>query len=131
MLSLFCLSFLMRSQTKIDFSGLKFQQYDKLTNGTTSIQFISNTQAIFVMQGVLSLSGKSYRDECPCKCTVVGDKVTINCSCEDKELYPDPIKESFIYDTKKKILTSTVSRYTGGSAPTPDLSMKYIIWNQK
>jgi hypothetical protein len=53
------------------------------------------------------MSGKTYIDECPCKTTVKGNNIEIICVCEDKELYPDPITDSFVYDSATNSLKST------------------------
>ena len=53
-------------------------------------------------------NGKSYNDICFGQCSVEGNKVKVSCSCEDKEFYPDPLKEIFIYDKGKNTLTTTI-----------------------
>ena len=118
------------AQNNAQLAGLTFEQYDK-TESTTIVRFTSNTQATYIMSGTLMMSGKTFRDECPCKCNISGNKVKITCNCPDKEIYPEPIVESYIYDAKAKTLTSTNFKYTSGSAPTSDLVMKYMIWTQK
>ncbi|NDC40095.1 MAG: hypothetical protein EBZ77_00835 [Chitinophagia bacterium] len=85
------------SQKSINLAGLKFQQYDK-GGASTVLQFSSNTQATYIISGTSPIGGKSYRDECPCKCTVTGTSIEIVCNCADKDIYPDPIKDSFTYD---------------------------------
>ncbi len=47
------------------------------------------------------VNGKSFEDVCNCQCTIEGNKVKVNCSCEDKEIYPNPLKETFIYNKDK------------------------------
>lgn len=119
------------AQSSINMNGLQFELYDKTTGSSSVIKFTSNTQATYVMSGVLQFSGKSFRDECPCKCTVSNNKITINCVCDDREIYPDPITDAFEYDSKARILTSTRYKYTNDSAPTSDLAWKFHIWKQK
>jgi hypothetical protein len=98
------ISFLKAQNT--DFSGKKFEQIDEIPNSTTHLYFKSNTESVFVMTNVL-MSGKTYIDECPCKTTVKGNNIEISCVCEDKELYPDPITDSFVYDSATNSLKST------------------------
>lgn len=126
----FCFSALF-GQNSINLSGQQFELYDKTQGSSEAVKFISNTQATYIISGVLPLSGKSYRDECPCKCTVTGTKVTINCVCSDRDVYPDPITDAFTYDSKTQILTSTKYKYTNDSAPTADLAWKFHVWKKK
>ncbi len=118
------------AQTSINLAGLKFEQYDKMESSTV-LHFTSNTQAMYIMTGILPISGKSYRDECPCKCTVNGTSIKIVCPCSDKEVFPDPIEDSFVFDASSKTLKSSTYNYTSGSAPEPSLSGKDIVWKQK
>ena len=83
------------------------------------------------MNGVSPFSGRSFQDICPCTATVNGTNIKIKCNCEDKEVYPDPIEDNFVFDKKKKQLISTKYKYTKGSAPSPELAFKYVLWNQK
>jgi hypothetical protein len=118
-------------QTSPSLNGLQFELYDKTNGSSEAIKFTSNTQAMYIISGILPISGKSYRDECPCKCTVSGTKITINCICSDRDVYPDPITDSFVFDSKARILTSTKYKYTNDSAPSSDLAWKFHIWKQK
>jgi hypothetical protein len=94
------------SAQSIDLSGKKFEQIAKIPNSTTHLYFKSNTESVYVMTNVL-MSGKTYIDECPCKTTVKGNNIEISCVCDDKEIYPDPINDSFIYDVATNSLKST------------------------
>jgi hypothetical protein len=121
----------LRAQSSITMNGLQFEFYDKTSGSSSVIKFTSNTQAMYIMSGVLPISGKSYRDDCPCKCTVSGNKITINCVCADREVYPDPITDAFEFDSKARTLTSTRYKYTNDSAPSSDLAWKFHVWKQK
>ena len=77
----------------------------------------------YIMNGSLPISGKPYRDECPCNVKLVSGVIEIRCICADKDIYPDPIEDSFTYDEKSKILTST--RFRNAS------TKKYINWKQE
>jgi hypothetical protein len=100
--------------------GKTFQQIENISNSTTEIKFISNTQVVYVITNVIN--GKTYIDECPGKSTFINNKLTINCNCSDKEIYPDPIKDSFVYDSKSNTLTSTSYRSVDG---------KFFVWENK
>ncbi len=100
--------------------GKTFQQIENISNSTTEIKFISNTQVVYVITNVIN--GKTYIDECPGKSTFINNKLTINCNCSDKEIYPDPIKDSFVYDSKSNTLTSTSFRSVDG---------KFFVWENK
>jgi hypothetical protein len=119
LLSFFLLIVSVSGQSTFDLSGKQFEQIDDIPS-TTTLYFKSNSTASYVM--VSTIGGKTYRDECSCKATVSGNKISINCICDDKEIYPDPIKDSFMYDEKNQILTSTSYRTVDG---------KYFIWKSK
>jgi hypothetical protein len=108
------------AQSELDLTNKTFQQVDKIPNSTTEILFTSKNQIIYIITNVIN--GNTYIDKCPGKATLSGNKVSINCNCEDKELYPDPITDSFIYDSKSKKLTSKSNRSTDGA---------YFVWNLK
>jgi hypothetical protein len=107
------------AQKSNNLNGEIFRQVDKIPNSTTDLKFISKGYVLYLITNVIN--GKTYIDECPGKYTFVKNKLMINCLCNDKELYPEPIKESFIYDSKSQILTSTNSRSVDG---------KYFIWER-
>lgn len=118
------------SQSSVSLAGLRFEQYDK-TDGYTIVTFSTGKKTTYIIGGVLSFNGKSYREECPCTYSVSNSIITLTCECSDKELYPDPIEDEFTYDKQRKTLTSKRYKYTSGSAPDPSLKMKYVIWTQK
>jgi hypothetical protein len=119
LLSFFLLIVSVSGQSTFDLSGKQFEQIDDIPS-TTTLYFKSNSTASYVI--VSTIGGKSYRDECYCSVTVSGNKINIHCICDDKEIYPDPIKDSFMYDEKNQILTSTSYRTVDG---------KYFIWKSK
>ncbi len=94
------------SQTIPDLVGKTFEYKDPYTNGVEKYVFISNTESKLIM--LSSFGGQSYRDVCICKYTLEGNKVKVNCICEDKEVFPNPLREAFIYDFKNKTLTTTI-----------------------
>lgn len=118
------------TQTPTNLSGLRFQQYQKDNSSYAILEFSTNKQVSYVMGGMLPMSGKSYKDACTGTYSVSGNKITIKCTCSDKDLFPDPIEDSFQYDSKTKTLTSTRYKYTVGSAPSSGLAGKFTIWNQ-
>ena len=108
------------AQKSNNLNGKIFRLIDQIPNSTTDLKFISNTQVVLIITN--DINGKIYIDECPGKSTFINNKVTINCVCNDKELYPDPEKDSFIYNPKSQTLTSTISRSVDG---------KYFVWEMK
>lgn len=109
-----------KAQKANNLNGKIFQQVEKIRNSTSELKFISNTQVVYVITNVIN--GKTYIDECHGKSTFLNNKITINCMCNDKEIYPDPIKDSFIYNSKLQTLTSTSYRSVDG---------KYFVWEIK
>ena len=119
------------AQSDINLSGMRFEEYTKASDASTILEFKSNTRAIYIMSGVSPFSGRSFQDICQCTAIVNGNRVNIKCNCEDKEVYPDPIIDNFVFDKSHKQLVSTKYQYTDGSAPNRELAWKYIIWRQK
>ena len=107
------------AQSELDLTNKTFQQVDKVPS-TSELFFSSKNEVVFIITNVIN--GKTYIDKCPGKSTVTGNKISINCFCEDKELYPDPITDSFNYDSKSKTLISTRYRSTDGI---------FFVWNLK
>lgn len=85
--------------------------------GETLLIFDSNGNATYVMKG------SGYEDRCPCSCTVKGKETFIKCICQDKDIYPDPIEDSFMYNSATNTLTST--RYR--TSP----SGSFIVWTPR
>jgi hypothetical protein len=108
------------AQGKLNLSGKVFQQVHKIQGSTSELKFKSNTEVVYVITNVIG--AKTYIDECPGKATVQGNKITINCICSDRELYPDPLKDSFTFDEKTQNLISTSYRSLDGV---------YFTWKQK
>lgn len=121
---------LVQAQSTVNLSGLRFQQLQLDKNSYAILEFTSNKQVSYIMGGVLPMSGRSFRDVCPGTYTVTEGKILIRCVCADKEVFPDPLEDSFRYDGSRKVLTSTRYQYTISSATSADLSRKNIIWNQ-
>lgn len=94
------------AQESFKLTGKTFEYINNETNSKEQYAFISNTEAKLIM--LSEFNGKSYKDVCLCKCSVEGNKVKVSCNCEDKEIYPEPLKETFIYDKSKNTLTTTI-----------------------
>ena len=94
------------AQDAFNLAGKTFEYFNNETNSKEQYAFISNTEAKLIM--LSEFSGQSYKDVCSCKSSVDGNIVKISCNCEDKEIYPEPLKESFIYDKNKNTLTTTI-----------------------
>jgi hypothetical protein len=108
------------AQTELDFTGKTFQQVEKIPNSTTELHFTSKNQVTYIITNIIN--GKTYIDKCNGKATLSGNKISVKCICDDKELYPDPISDSFVYNATSKTLTSTSYRSTDGV---------YLIWKLK
>lgn len=94
------------AQESFILTGKTFEYINNETNSKEQYAFISNTEAKLIM--LSEFNGKTYKDVCLCKCSVEGNKVKVSCNCEDKEIYPEPLKETFIYDNSKNTLTTTI-----------------------
>jgi hypothetical protein len=105
------------AQNNLDLTGKTFQQVDKIPNSTTELYFVSKTQVDYIITNVIN--GKTYVDRCQGNANIKGTKISINCSCDDKDIYPEPIVDGFIYNSKSKTLTSISNRSTDGV---------YFVW---
>lgn len=94
------------AQDAFNLAGKTFEYFNNETNSKEQYAFISNTEAKLIL--LSEFNGQSYKDVCSCKSSVDGNIVKISCNCEDKEIYPEPLKETFIYDKSKNILTTTI-----------------------
>jgi len=94
------------AQESFNLTGKTFEYINNETNSKEQYAFISNNEAKLIM--LSEFNGKSYKDVCLCKCSVEGNNVKVSCNCEDKEIYPKPLKETFIYDKGKNTLTTTI-----------------------
>ena len=108
------------AQNNIDLTGKTFQQVDKIPNSTTELYFASKTQVDYIITNVIN--GKTYVDRCKGNVNIKGSKILINCSCDDKEIYPEPIVDGFNYNSKSQTLTSISNRSTDGV---------YFVWKVK
>lgn len=118
-LSIFCFG-IANAQTELDLTNKTFQQVNKIPNSTTELLFTSKNQVTYIITNIIN--GKTYIDKCKGKATLNGNKISINCICDDKEIYPDPIIDSFNFDSKTNTLTSTSYRSIDGV---------YFLWNLK
>jgi hypothetical protein len=109
------------AQSGLNLSNKTFLMEDKISS-STELYFNSKDQVTYLITNVIK--GKTYIDKCIGKATISDNKISINCTCDDKELYPDPISDSFIYDSKSQTLTSTKYTYVSEGR-------KYVIWNLK
>ena len=94
------------AQDAFNLAGKTFEYFNNETNSKEQYAFISNAEAKLIL--LSEFNGQSYKDVCSCKSSVEGNIVKISCNCEDKEIYPEPLKETFIYDKSKNILTTTI-----------------------
>lgn len=101
-----------KAQNPPDLTNKTFILQEKIPNSTTELLFLSKTKVNYIITNLIN--GKTFIDKCPGTATYVGSKISIKCLCEDKDLYPDPIEDTFIYDSKYSILKSTQSRTIDG-----------------
>ena len=107
------------AQKSIDLSGKAFAHEKNTTISSSVLKFKPNNQVVYVITN--DINGKIYVDECPGKSTIQGNKISIVCNCPDKEIYPDPIKDSFTFDAVSNSLISGSKNLNG----------KNIIWKSK
>ena len=91
------------AQNSTSLVGKTFELTDKLTNDRVQYSFLSNKKVNLIMFS--EINGKHFQDKCSGLYTIEGNKIKVNCNCEDKEIYPNPLKETFIYD-KNTLLTT-------------------------
>ena len=94
------------AQDAFNLAGKTFEYFNNEAKSREQYAFISNTEAKLIL--LSEFNGQSYKDVCLCKITVDGNSVKTSCTCEDKEIYPEPLKETFLYDKSKNILTTTI-----------------------
>lgn len=83
-----------------------FEYVDRSANNVEQYSFLSETKVRLVMKSVVN--GDFFEDVCVCQYTIDGNKINVNCICEDKEIYPNPLKETFIYNRGKNTLSTTI-----------------------
>jgi hypothetical protein len=94
------------AQNSLNLIGKTFEYTDKYTNAKTQYTFLSNNKVKLVM--LTESNSKQFKDICFCQSSIEGNRIKANCICEDKEIFPDPLKETFIYDPKTNTLTTTI-----------------------
>lgn len=105
---------ILKAQNQLNLSNLKFEKIDEMFS--EKIHFISNSRAMYIITTKSIYNSKIYVDKCPCSYTIKGNKISIKCECEDKEIYEKPIEDSFIYDVKNNTLKSTYWKTLKGEA---------------
>jgi hypothetical protein len=79
---------------------------DKLTGSKEAYTFLSSTKVKLVM--LSEFNGKVMQDVCFGTVVFESNKIKVNCICEAKEIYPDPLKEVFIFDAATHSLVTTI-----------------------
>jgi hypothetical protein len=97
------------AQTELDLTNKTFLNEDDYNGTSRELFFNSKNQVTYII--TTEINGKTYIDKCPGKATISGNEISIIYNCADKEIYPDPIKESFVYDSKTKTFKSTSYRF--------------------
>lgn len=93
-------------QTGINLTGKTYEYIDKLTGSKEAYTFLSNNKIKLVM--LSEFNGKYMQDVCFGKVVFESNKIKVSCICDDKEIYPDPLKETFIFDTATNSLITTI-----------------------
>jgi hypothetical protein len=104
-LLIFCVHFVF-GQSGINLTGKTFEYIDKQTGGKETYTFVSTTKIKLVMQS--EFNGKIMQDVCYGSVILESNKIKVSCMCDDKEIYPDPLKEAFIFDATSNTLTTTI-----------------------
>jgi len=93
-------------QTGINLTGKTYEYIDKLTGSKEAYTFLSNNKIKLVM--LSEFNGKYMQDVCFGTVVFESNKIKVSCICDDKEIYPDPLKETFIFDTATNSLITTI-----------------------
>lgn len=93
-------------QTSFNLTGKTFEYIDRLTGGKEAYTFLSSTKIKLVM--LSEFNGKVLQDVCFGTVVMESNKIKVSCICDDKEIYPDPLKEVFIFDSAANLLTTTI-----------------------
>jgi hypothetical protein len=93
-------------QTASNVTGKTFEYMDKLTGSKEAYTFLSSTKVKLVM--LSEFNGKVMQDVCFGTVVFESNKIKVSCICEDKEIYPDPLKEVFIFDAATHSLVTTI-----------------------
>ncbi len=101
-------------QTGINLTGKTYEYIDKLTGSKEAYTFLSNNKIKLVM--LSEFNGKYMQDVCFGTVVFESNKIKVSCICDDKEIYPDPLKETFIFDTATNSLITTI-HYDQSSRP--------------
>ena len=93
-------------QTGFNLTGKTYAYVDKLTGGKEAYTFLSSTKIKLVM--LSEFNGKIMQDVCFGTVVFESNKIKVSCICDDKEIYPDPLKEVFIFNAATNSLTTTI-----------------------
>lgn len=93
-------------QTGSNVTGKTFEYIDKLTGSKEVYTFLSSTKVKLVM--LSEFNGKIMQDVCFGTVVFESNKIKVSCICDDKEIYPDPLKEAFVFDAASNSLTTTI-----------------------
>ena len=93
-------------QTGSNVTGKTFEYIDKLTGSKEVYTFLSSTKVKLVM--LSEFNGKIMQDVCFGTVVFESNKIKVSCICDDKEIYPDPLKEVFIFDAATHSLLTTI-----------------------
>jgi hypothetical protein len=93
-------------QTGINLTGKTYEYIDKLTGSKEAYTFLSNNKIKLVM--LSEFNGKYMQDVCFGTVVFESNKIKVSSICDDKEIYPDPLKETFIFDNATNSLITTI-----------------------
>jgi hypothetical protein len=91
---------------QLNLVGKTFTYFDKLTGSKESFIFSDSKKLKWI--GQTEFAGKYYEDICFGNYTIEGNKIKIVYSCDDKEVYPDPQRETFVFSATTNALISTI-----------------------
>lgn len=91
---------------QVNLVGKTFTYFDRITGSSESYTFIDNKKLKWV--GKTEFGGKQYQDICYGTYSIEANKIRVIYACDDKEVYPDPHKEVFIFSSLNNTLTTTI-----------------------
>lgn len=94
------------AQSKFSIDDKAFEYIDPYTKGKEIYKFSQKNKVTLTL--VSTISGKTYIDKCFGNYVIEKEKIKVITTCEDRELFTEPIKETFLYDSNNKVLKTTI-----------------------
>lgn len=91
---------------QVSLVGKKFEYIDQANESKEVYHFQDNNRVKLTMSTVFN--GKYLEDVCSGTYKIEANKVKVVCNCPDKEVYPDPIRETFNIGNPLTSLSTTI-----------------------